>query len=286
MVNCSHSEAVGQTQRLREHIQGQKGGKTVNGELDEAVYTNRLKWDFSRLRATIGNLTPPQLVYDQIICSSESLRTLTLSLSSIGNRISMLRVPLLSWQERSETHQLLTLTAENLRLEFLLVRTELRSLWQIPPLLFATDSIKPFVWHATLNRPHYDDDGQPLTLNSDEIETIISDSLDTLDDHLASLHDIGEDLLEHQNAYELSFRDYVLRNLSNITHLLHHAVPKHSRKCSRKPVRADPNSWQPATQKGKATMTTLTKRTKGKSKKKMKNAQSVGTRTTSSPLTF
>ncbi|KIH47164.1 hypothetical protein ANCDUO_22783 [Ancylostoma duodenale] len=128
--------------------------------MDDAVYANRLKWDFFRLRATIGNLPPPQLVYDQIICSSERLRALTLSLSSIGNRISMLRVPILSWQERSETHQIFTLTVENLRLKFLLVRTELRSLWPIPPLLFATDSIRPFVWYAMLNRPHFDDDGQ------------------------------------------------------------------------------------------------------------------------------
>ncbi|KIH56241.1 hypothetical protein ANCDUO_13578 [Ancylostoma duodenale] len=103
-------------------------------------------------------------LYDRVILKCKEFRECTLAMTNLETRIKQLRLSKATWSEWSERYQqlqLLEITADKIRVEFLFVRTQLRTLFALPPLMIALKKMKPLVWDTLIETPQLDEHDKP-----------------------------------------------------------------------------------------------------------------------------
>lgn len=153
-------------------------------------------------------------------------------MSTLNDRITTLRISKEGCKESAVELQIVESLCEKTALQFTLIRTELRMLLAVSPLLFALDVISPKNWQAIMSQPQRNCDNKFLAMDQHVIETIIDDQLGTLDLHNAVFKEIHEALHMEEHNESQSFRQSFLlwkasKNRSKPTsvHMSQHAVP-------------------------------------------------------------
>ncbi|XGW34754.1 hypothetical protein V3C99_018627 [Haemonchus contortus] len=185
--------------------------------MDDVTNVERLRYDYRRLRSAIGPIPSPAEVYDQIVLECINFHSSRRSLLSLTNNLQNLYSGALSRTEFFQTHQHLKHSMEKLHLRLLLVRTHLRTLWNYPPLFFATNVLQPFEWEQQMDMVHVANDGAELSLFPEEVEPLISDSLDAIGENLAKLRDLRDEIDAGDLKEDLHFRHQVLKSLREIS---------------------------------------------------------------------
>ncbi|KAL6742396.1 hypothetical protein Aduo_015550 [Ancylostoma duodenale] len=109
---------------------------------------------------------------------------------------------------------------DKMQLEFLLIRTELRTLFATPPLLIATGAISDHSWESMISQPQWDESDTPLLMKQQAIENVISDQLQLLEEYRSTLSEIRE-LLEIEDQKDAHrFQIAVLASLANLTRVV------------------------------------------------------------------
>ncbi|KAK6744964.1 hypothetical protein RB195_011585 [Necator americanus] len=146
--------------------------------------------ELARLRRicnAIPTLPKPVVVYNKIIHGSVTLQITVRSMNNLRDRLKAVRTSDKGWQERLTQLELVEAVRDKLHVEFALIRSDLRTLYAVIPLLIATDAISKRQWDELINRPQYDDVGKPATVKQGKLELIISDQIDLLEETRLSI---------------------------------------------------------------------------------------------------
>uniref|UniRef100_A0A183F5L8 Integrase_H2C2 domain-containing protein n=1 Tax=Heligmosomoides polygyrus TaxID=6339 RepID=A0A183F5L8_HELPZ len=181
ILNLNHStmeslrelfEAREEVQRLR-HMYYMKKHELEDARKNLAEVSNELK----KLRRALPPLPDPDRLYVNTIDRCHEFHACTKKMTQLEERIRALARSTEDLDVRLHELSLLEVTADKLRLEFLFVRCQLRTLFAAPELLFATGKISENVWDAWMSNPQFNDDGKPLLMKPNVIETAIADQL-------------------------------------------------------------------------------------------------------------
>ncbi|EYC40020.1 hypothetical protein Y032_0632g874 [Ancylostoma ceylanicum] len=106
------------------------------------------------------------------------------------------------------------------QLEFLLIRTELRTLFVTPPLLIATGAISEHSWESMISQPQWDESDTPLLMKPLAIENVISDQLQVLEEYRSTLSEIRESIEAEDQKDAHRFQIAVLASLANLNRMV------------------------------------------------------------------
>ncbi|KAL6734769.1 hypothetical protein Aduo_005271 [Ancylostoma duodenale] len=149
-------------------------------------------------------------LYDRVILKCKEFRECTLAMTNLETRIKQLRLSKATWSEWSERYQqpqLLEITVDKIRVEFLFVRTQLRTLFALPPLMIALKKMKPLVWDTLIETPQLDEHDKPTITEQKTIEKVTADQLEVLGGYRSILAAIRSSLNEEKNDEESRFED-------------------------------------------------------------------------------
>ncbi|KAL6723664.1 hypothetical protein Aduo_018643 [Ancylostoma duodenale] len=175
-----------------------------------------------RICNAILTLPKPVVVYNKIIHGSLTLQITARSMKNLHDRLKAVRTSDKGWQERLTQLELVEAIRDKLHVEFALIRSDLRTLFAVVPLLIATDAISKQQWDELVKRPQYDDVGKPVTVNQGKLELIISDQIDLLEETRLSILEMRREFLEEERRETQRFQASVLASLKN----LHDTVDK------------------------------------------------------------
>ncbi|XGW08739.1 hypothetical protein V3C99_011224 [Haemonchus contortus] len=175
-------------------------------------YKRKLQETEQRLRAiqhALPALPTPKKLCDRIIDYCWEFRDCINSVAAIENRVRKLRTSegLSPFNDLHET-EILELQCENMRVRILFIRSELRSLFLVPPLLSATEGMKEAQWEHLLASSQGDEE---LVTRQEDIERISTDQLHTLAGMETALRDLRRTLQKDkemaENAFQKEIRD-------------------------------------------------------------------------------
>ncbi|XGW28003.1 hypothetical protein V3C99_008087, partial [Haemonchus contortus] len=131
-----------------------------------------------RIFEAIPPLPDAVTLYNKILHESIQLRIATRSMSDLFERIKALQHSQEDLRNRSlQLHATETLW-EKIHTVFALLRSEIRTLFAVIPLLQASGMISEEEWNFMIQKPQWDDRGETLLLNHDEIERAIKDQFE------------------------------------------------------------------------------------------------------------
>ncbi|KAK6056445.1 hypothetical protein COOONC_06050 [Cooperia oncophora] len=134
----------------------------------------------------VPSLPKPEQVYDKIVACCREFHECTRRMSSLDQRIRNLRTSTThstDWTERFHELELTEVLCDRMRLEFLLVRCQMRTLFSVPPLLVATGEEPQAIWKTWMPKEQLSDEDDPLLIEPDILEAAIADQLQILDGH-------------------------------------------------------------------------------------------------------
>lgn len=136
-----------------------------------------VKRDLRRLQNAIPALPSPQQLYDRIVTQCLDNYACTLAVTTLEEKLRKLRFSRRSRVERLYEIELLDLRATHLRLQFLFSRSQLRTLLSLPALLIAMKQMSKKFWSTLMHQEQEIDENQPLLMDLNEIEVVITDHL-------------------------------------------------------------------------------------------------------------
>ncbi|VDO27364.1 unnamed protein product [Haemonchus placei] len=111
-----------------------------------------------------------------------------------------------------------------MRLEFLFVRCQIRTLTTVPPLLIARGTLSAATWNAWMEKEQLNSDEDPLVMDHNIIEAAVADQLQLLDGHRITLIDLRAALQEENRMNSASFQETVFEKLRLIQSTLDVAI--------------------------------------------------------------
>ncbi|XGW18861.1 hypothetical protein V3C99_003004, partial [Haemonchus contortus] len=188
----------------------------INDLSEELRYTKRR---LRELQKAIPPLPEPHLLYEKIVSQCFDTYACTEAVTSLERKIRALYVSSKPFQERLLEIDLVESRVEHCRLQFLCCRSQLRTLFALPPLLVSLRKMSEEFWGTLMRQPQEVRQGEPLLMDIETIEIVIADHLQTL----TSLHDTLANLrLNVQNMKDqetLAFENYVRSTLSKLEQL-------------------------------------------------------------------
>ncbi|KAK5966974.1 hypothetical protein GCK32_014429 [Trichostrongylus colubriformis] len=176
----------------------------------------RLQLEYNALRNALPPLPEPEDLYAKIIRVCRYFWISVKSVENLGLRVRSLRNTIDTWQERYTMCKILIETVARVRLEFLLIRSQLAALWALPSLLVATHKVESEVWRTMIRRQQGDDGGNPLLIDYTTMERAITDKLEVLKEYDTSLREYEEALGHESLQEERLFRAQILLELETL----------------------------------------------------------------------
>ncbi|KAL6742206.1 hypothetical protein Aduo_015378 [Ancylostoma duodenale] len=195
------------------------------------------------LRDAIPPLPEVDDLYDRVTLKCKEFRECTLAMTNLETRIKQLRLSKATWSERYQQLQLLEITVDKIRVEFLFVRTQLRTLFALPPLMIALKKMKPHVWDTLIETPQVDEHDKPIITEQKTIEKVTADQLQVLEGYRSILATIRSSLNEEKKEDESRFEDDMRQSI----HLLQTSILREIRALSSQnpPAYAEDDRAQP-----------------------------------------
>ncbi|XGW33998.1 hypothetical protein V3C99_018052 [Haemonchus contortus] len=121
---------------------------------------NEEKQKLRKIRRAIPSLPEPEHLYNSIVARCHEFYECTKRFTQLSKRIRNVHSSRADWKERLHELELLEITCERMRLEFLFVRCQIRTLTSVPQLLIARGTLSAATWNAWMEKEEQ--------LNSDE----------------------------------------------------------------------------------------------------------------------
>ncbi|KAK5977112.1 hypothetical protein GCK32_012485, partial [Trichostrongylus colubriformis] len=118
-------------------------------------YKNALKEEkqkLRKLRRAIPPLPEPEKLYESIVGRCREFYECTKRLTDLNTRIRSLQTSSADWAARFHELELIEATVDRMRIEFLFVRSQIRTLFSVPPLLIAKNTVSENIWNAMMER--------------------------------------------------------------------------------------------------------------------------------------
>ncbi|VDP10664.1 unnamed protein product [Heligmosomoides polygyrus] len=174
------------------------------------------KAEIRNLRRAIPKLPPPERLYEMIIAQCREFYRCTKRITHLDSKIRALRKSTESLEARLKELKLLEVTHDKSRLEFMLVRSQLRTLVATVPLMFAMGAVSEEVWNTWMDRHQKNDDGKFLLTDFTTIESAINDQLQLLDDYRSNLESLRTDLQEEEQKDTASFQEEIIKAIEQL----------------------------------------------------------------------
>ncbi|XGW10848.1 hypothetical protein V3C99_012391 [Haemonchus contortus] len=178
--------------------------------------TSDLQRKYDRLLHAIPPLPTPTQLYKKIVATCRYLHETLKNMTTLTERIANLRRSREGWKECIAELQIIETLKEKQELEFIFIRTELRTLFAVPPLLIATGAISESNWRAIITQPQYDDRENYILMKQSTIETVIEDQLKILSEQQSLLNDFRRILEEEERMDTQDFQRAVITSLDNL----------------------------------------------------------------------
>lgn len=130
-----------------------------------------------------------------------------------------MRLPTKPLQERLHEVELLDLEIDHLRLQFLFCRSQLRTLFSIPPLLIATQQMSKEFWATLMRQPQEIEEGKSLLMDLPLIEEVVADHIQMLGSLRSTLSDLRIELHSEQEKEILGFETEIRAKLDELYQL-------------------------------------------------------------------
>ncbi|WKY03768.1 hypothetical protein Q1695_005042 [Nippostrongylus brasiliensis] len=194
--------------------------RNLRSQLEEAKAENE------KFRHAIPKLPTPERLHEMIVAQYQEFYRCTKRIAHLDANIRRTRNSKRSWETRMQELKQHELAHEKTRLEFLLVRAQLRTLMATPALLFCMNSISEEVWEAWMETPQKNDDGKPLLQNYGAIENAITDQLQLLEEYRSNLQTLRAELEGEQQKNTFSFQDEVLEGIKKLQSSMEKTAPE------------------------------------------------------------
>ncbi|KAK6023418.1 hypothetical protein OSTOST_10796, partial [Ostertagia ostertagi] len=179
-----------------------------------------LQRKYKRLVHALPPLPSPTRLYKKIVNCCRHLHKTTRNMSTLMERIKNLWKSQEDWKEKLVELQLIETLTEKTLLEFKLIRTELRTLFAVPPLLIATDIISENNWKAIISQTQFDEEENSILTKHETIETVIEDQMEILHEQQSILNDYRRMLQEEERKATRTFQTTVLASLNQLRETL------------------------------------------------------------------
>ncbi|KAK6030989.1 zinc knuckle [Ostertagia ostertagi] len=200
--------------------------QTTQRENTMVIPDSDFRRKYRRLRQAIPQLPKPTQLYKKIVQSCRHLHDTTASTRTLLSRIENLRNSQEDWKERLAELQIVETLREKTVMEFMLIRTELRTLFSIPPLLMALDGVSESNWRAIISQPQYDHQGNTILTRQSAIEAVIEDQLRVLDEGQAHLNEYRSLLQKEDRKESQQFQSTVLTLLNLVQETIKEGLEK------------------------------------------------------------
>nr|CDJ91662.1 hypothetical protein HCOI_01327900 [Haemonchus contortus] len=185
---------------------------------------NEEKQKLRRIRRAIPSLPEPEQLYNSIVARCHEFYECTKRFTQLSKRIRNVHSSTADWKERLHELELLEVTCERMRLEFLFVRCQIRTLTTVPPLLIARGTLSAATWNAWMEKEQLNSDEDLLVMDPNIIEAAVADQLQLLDGHRITLIDLRAALQEENRMNSASFQETVFEKLRLIQSTLDVAI--------------------------------------------------------------
>ncbi|KAK6033313.1 hypothetical protein OSTOST_00486 [Ostertagia ostertagi] len=95
-------------------------------------------------------------------------------------------------------------------------RDYLRTLFAIPVLIIAMETIKSDIWRAWMERPQYNEQGDPLLMRQDDIERVAADQINQLHHYRKSLIDLRTSITDEGGQNTFNFQQHMNAAVANL----------------------------------------------------------------------
>uniref|UniRef100_A0A7I4Y6G2 STAT_int domain-containing protein n=1 Tax=Haemonchus contortus TaxID=6289 RepID=A0A7I4Y6G2_HAECO len=133
------------------------------------------------LQRALPRLPSAQELHDNIVKYCIEFHDCTETVARLENHLRLLRNSQEPVLHRSQEAESLEWQSDLLRLRFLFIKSQLRTIFAIAPILVALKRTSAAEWATLMETQHKLDNNKPLLLRMDAIEVITTDSLQTLD---------------------------------------------------------------------------------------------------------
>ncbi|KAK6017163.1 hypothetical protein OSTOST_17350, partial [Ostertagia ostertagi] len=213
-VRVPSSEVVGPAFTSREvNLFYDKIMQKMDGVEYELHQTKR---GLERLQRAIPPLPQPQKLYDKIVSLCFDHHSCTEAVTSLEKKVRRLSLSSKPFKERLLEIDSFVLEVDNLRLQFLYCRSQLRTLYSVPPLLIALDKMSREFWESLMNQPQEVDGDEPLLMDLKLIENVTSDHLETLCTLRSDLNNFRKEAENMEGEDVLSFEKEVHNQLARL----------------------------------------------------------------------
>ncbi|KAK5965570.1 hypothetical protein GCK32_011200 [Trichostrongylus colubriformis] len=185
---------------------------------------NEEKQKSRRLRRALPTLPDPPQLYKNIVARCYEFYECTKKISMLNSRVRNLHTSTADFKDRLHELELLEISCDRMRLEFLLVRCQIRIVFSLPPLLIAKGTISAVIWDTWMAREQLNDEDDPLLMDPGIMETAVTEQLQLLEGLQRNLSDLRATLLEESRQDLAAFQESVLEKLRQIQSSLNGVV--------------------------------------------------------------
>ncbi|KAK6038333.1 hypothetical protein COOONC_24162 [Cooperia oncophora] len=170
----------------------------------------------SQLRA-IKRALPPlptaDELYEKIVNYCLEFYDCTREVSPLEQSFNNLRISHEPLDSRIHTAQHLESRAHLLQLRLVFVRTQLRTLFTLPPVMVAMDQMKEEEWDTLINRRHKTIHNESFVVRLDVIATAAADQLQAISSLLSALSSVRSAYQDEKKEEDKTFREEILSTM-------------------------------------------------------------------------
>ncbi|CAJ0597276.1 unnamed protein product [Cylicocyclus nassatus] len=173
--------------------------------MDRDEENEYVRQELQHLQQAIDQLPKPGKVYDDIVEAAKQLSATRESLQSILPKMTSVRTVHEQAQVQIMKCQLLIAELEKTRLQFLLIQTQLKSLYDTANLLINTNVVSRLEWNAMLQTAA--DGPNEILLNREALEEVIEEQLKLLEDYKNTLNNKRREIQEEKKLERYDLED-------------------------------------------------------------------------------
>uniref|UniRef100_A0A7I4YY91 CCHC-type domain-containing protein n=1 Tax=Haemonchus contortus TaxID=6289 RepID=A0A7I4YY91_HAECO len=158
-----------------------------------------------QLKCAIPILPDADVLYEKIVRTCTDHYTHTQAVTSLEEKLRRLRLSDKPSEQRLSEIGSLNLEIDYLTLQFRFCRSQLFTLFSVPPLLIALDKMTPQEWETLMRRPQETSPNKPLVMDLNTLENITFDQLQALNSLRFSLNDFRAEAQNDADKEQLPF---------------------------------------------------------------------------------
>ncbi|VDO66676.1 unnamed protein product, partial [Haemonchus placei] len=169
-----------------------------------------------QLKCAIPILPDADVLYEKIVRTCTDHYTHTQAVTSLKEKFRRLRLSDKPSEQRLSEIGSLNLEIDYLTLQFRFCRSQLFTLFSVPPLLIALEKMTIQSWETLMRRPQETSPNKPLVMDLSTLENITSDQLQALNSLRFSLNDLRAEAQNDADKEQLPFEGELRNELDSM----------------------------------------------------------------------